>query len=63
MQCYIVAGVAVNRPGPDSEIVVSVTRFDKPPGGLPSQPQTHGLGLDPRRYQAAFDSSLLRITG
>ncbi|MGQ9605865.1 MAG: hypothetical protein ACUVTW_06660 [Thermogutta sp.] len=63
VSCYVVAGVAVNRPGPDSEIVVSVTRFDKPPGGLPSQPEMRGLGLDPRRYHATFDRSRLRITG
>lgn len=62
VRCYIVAGVAVNRPGPDSEITVGVTHFDKPPGGPTCLPETHGLGLDPRRYQAAFDSSRLRIT-
>lgn len=62
VRCYIVAGVAVNRPGPDSEITVGVTRLDKPPGGPTSQPEMHGLGLDPRRYQAAFDLWRLRIT-
>lgn len=62
VRCYVVAAVTVNHPGPDSEITVGFTRFDKPPGGPTCRLETHGLGLDPRRYQAAFDLSRIRIT-
>lgn len=60
-RCYVVAGVAINRPGPDAEIIVGVTRFDKPPEEPPAKPEYSGLGTDPRRYQVEFDLSRLRI--
>jgi len=60
-RCYVVAGVAINRPGPDAEVVVGVTRFDKPPEEPPAKPEFFGLGTDPRRYQVEFDLSRLRI--
>jgi len=62
-RCYVVAGVTINRPGPDTEIVVGVTRFDKPPGEPPAKLESYGLGTDPRFYQVVFDLSRLRITG
>ncbi|GAB6186400.1 hypothetical protein [Thermopirellula anaerolimosa] len=62
VRCYVAAGVAVNRSGPDTEVVVGVTRFDKAPGATPSEPESHGLGTDPRRYRVGFDLSRFRIT-